>query len=73
MTTIFEATDLMTLRAAAGLFPAAARPSVRTLQHWSRRGVDGHRLRTVRVGGMTRVRRADLEDFLRRLNGGGEG
>lgn len=40
-----------------------------TLYRWTQRGVRGHRLPLFRVGGRSFVLEADLDEFLRNVNG----
>jgi formamidopyrimidine-DNA glycosylase len=61
-------TPHFTLRDVCKLLPG--RPSVSTLWRWINRGVRGERLSTVKIGGTNYVSEAELERFLRAINGG---
>lgn len=58
--------DYLTLREAIRLIPG--RPHIATIYRWIARGVRGVRLRTLAVGGVHYVTRADIADFLAGLN-----
>ena len=59
-------TDLMTLKQAAALLPGrtGGTASWRTVYKWSREGINGHRLETMKAGGLTMVSRAALVEFI---------
>ncbi len=62
-----EPPQILTLPDAAALI--ASRPGVPTLHRWISKGVRGHRLKSVMIGGRRMVLIEDLEHFLAALNG----
>ncbi len=61
-----EPPQILTLPDAAALI--ASRPGVPTLHRWISKGVRGHRLKSVMIGGRRMVLIEDLEHFLAALN-----
>jgi hypothetical protein len=61
------AEDQILLSKAAGLFPGQ-RPNSTTLTRWSRRGVYGIRLETLRIGGRRYTSKQAIARFLEALN-----
>lgn len=57
---------ILSLSEASALIPS--RPSIPTVHRWMTRGVNGHRLPSVKVGGKRMVFLNDLENFLLALN-----
>jgi hypothetical protein len=64
--------DALTLRQAAAFIAKSTgsrRPHLNTVFRWATKGVGGQRLHTFKVGRIHWTTRADIADFLRRLNG----
>ncbi len=55
----------MRLAKARELFPPGAQPSKCTLRTWVTRGVDGYRLKALKVGGHWLTRPSDVRRFQR--------
>lgn len=63
--------DVMPLSAAARLLPSTrgGRVNPSTLWRWSTKGIRGHRLETVKVGGAAMTSKAALNRFFAKLSG----
>lgn len=57
---------VLSLSEASALIPG--RPSISTVHRWISRGIDGHHLPSVKVGGRRMIVLSDLENFLLALN-----
>lgn len=65
---VVASNEYLSLKQAAAAIPT--RPHVCTIWRWVSRGVRGHRLRTVKIGGQTYTTAKDIDAFLSAINGG---
>jgi hypothetical protein len=59
-------TEYIPLSVAARIVPG--RPSIRTVWRWTTRGIGGHRLESIKVGGKRLTTERAIRDFLRYCN-----
>ena len=58
--------DYLSLHDASAILPGS--PHVNTIWRWAMRGVRGHRLPTVLIGGQRFIAREALSDWIQRIN-----